>query len=183
MTKTSTPKTRPQITRDAGISFWGLVNKRGGTAYVDDPLTNGSGVAGECWLWVGPVHSGKRNGYGKFSCKGSTYTAHRVSYELSVGEIPDGNVVDHLCRVKACVNPSHLEVVTNWENLQRGLLIAANRPGRVDLDGSLLCPAGHKFTRENTYMQRSGVSDTRVCKTCRARRLREWRLRKKSSRA
>jgi hypothetical protein len=73
----------------------------------------------DCWLWRGPFY---RNGYGIFRLNEPRRTAlaHRVAYELERGTIPRGLVVDHLCRVKACVNPHHLEVVPQRTNVQRG---------------------------------------------------------------
>lgn len=71
-----------------------------------------------CWLWCGSIHA---NGYGKFRFDGDIKYAHRVAYVLFVGVIPDGLVIDHLCRKRSCVNPSHLEPVTRGENTRRGL--------------------------------------------------------------
>lgn len=70
-----------------------------------------------CWIWRG-TKDGK--GYGIFSIKHIYYPAHRVSYELYVDKIPEGMVIDHLCRVPLCVNPDHLEPVTIRENSLRG---------------------------------------------------------------
>lgn len=66
-----------------------------------------------CWIWQRGMYQG---GYGHFR---DNY-AHRASYEMHVGPIPDGLVIDHLCRVRACVNPSHMEPVTSGENTKRG---------------------------------------------------------------
>ena len=75
-----------------------------------------------CWLWKG---SRAKNGYGNFhvpgsGMNGSTVYAHRYSYEEIKGKIPYGMDLDHKCRVRHCVNPEHLEVVTRSENLKRG---------------------------------------------------------------
>lgn len=70
-----------------------------------------------CWLWRGRLNKG---GYGEFGTKvGGSFLAHRASYHLLVGPIPDGLTLDHLCRVPACVNPAHLEPVTLAENARR----------------------------------------------------------------
>lgn len=69
----------------------------------------------ECWLWVG---SDDGKGYGKFRIDGRAQRVHRISYEWAFGKIPDGREVDHVCRVRNCVKPSHLRLVTRSENLQ-----------------------------------------------------------------
>lgn len=70
-------------------------------------------------MWQGTILH-KRGGYGHVRYQGKSYRAHRLTYTLLVGEIPDGLDLDHLCRVPACVNPDHLEPVTRRENSQRG---------------------------------------------------------------
>lgn len=74
-----------------------------------------------CWLYVGIWDSA--NGYGKISWNGRHMMLHRVVYELIVGPIPDGRVLDHKCRVRACCNPDHLEPVTVRENTLRGAAV------------------------------------------------------------
>ena len=72
----------------------------------------------ECWIWRGATAP---HGYGVFNLGQNTYRgAHRVAYQLSIGPIPDGFDLDHLCRRRNCVNPLHLEPVTRKENLNRG---------------------------------------------------------------
>ena len=72
-------------------------------------------ITDSCWLWEGSCFA---NGYGYFD----NQKAHRVSYEFFIGPFPVGLVTDHLCRNKVCVNPSHLEAVTQRENAWRGKL-------------------------------------------------------------
>lgn len=76
-----------------------------------------SAVSGPCWLWVG-WNSG--NGYGKVKQSGRAKMAHRAIYELLVGPVASGNVLDHLCRERSCVNPHHMEPVTMKINTERG---------------------------------------------------------------
>ena len=71
----------------------------------------------DCWLWQG----GKNHkGYGYISVDGKMKSVHRVSYELLVGKIPDGLQLDHLCKIRNCVKPEHLDPVTLQENIKRG---------------------------------------------------------------
>lgn len=73
--------------------------------------------SGDCWLWTAAVNP---NGYAQFSPNRRRVYAHRYAYELACGPIPNDLTVDHLCRVRHCVNPAHLEVVTRGENTRRG---------------------------------------------------------------
>ena len=108
----------------------------------------------DCWLWTGWKN---RAGYGCFDTGGRKnkcrWMAHRFSYTLQFGEIPNGREIDHLCRNRDCVNPAHLEVVTHTENILRG--------------GNSIkthCIHGHKFTNENTYIDKKGERHCRACR-------------------
>ena len=76
-----------------------------------------------CWVWNGTRYT---NGYGRKSQNGTSVRAHRVYYEKFKGPIPDGLQIDHLCRVRLCVNPTHLEAVTHEENGRRGIFVKIN---------------------------------------------------------
>lgn len=112
-----------------------------------------------CWLWTG-TKSGK--GYGKMRLsvnqRRQMVLAHRFSYEHFISKIEDGKVIDHLCRNRSCVNPHHLEPVTNRQNILRGIGFAAINAAKTH------CPQGHEYTPENTYLWRHGG---RICRTCR----------------
>lgn len=108
--------------------------------------------ADDCWLWLGSISS---KGYPRF---GRREYAHRLIYRWVVGEIPSEMTIDHLCFIRCCVNPWHLEAVTNKENILRGTSPSAIYARRNH------CLHGHEFTEANTvrFPGRSG----RVCRIC-----------------
>jgi hypothetical protein len=117
----------------------------------------------ECHTW----HRGRTgSGYGAFSPtgRGSTIGAHVWSYIRAYGPIPEGLVVDHLCRVRHCVNPLHLEAVTQLVNTMRGETPAAKNAAKSH------CVNGHEFTKENTAIYPSGKRTRRQCKACKRER-------------
>jgi hypothetical protein len=111
------------------------------------------GHGSPCWIWqLSKVH-----GYGQGKPPGRRQEqAHRFSYRAFVGEIPDGLHLDHLCRVRECCNPEHLEPVTPQENVRRALPFMV-WPKKTH------CKNGHEFTLENTYYFRNG---SRACRKC-----------------
>lgn len=115
--------------------------------------------SGECWVWTAGKSGG---GYGSFTVNGKSAQAHRFAYELLVGPIPGGLVLDHLCRNRACVRADHLDPVTERENLLRGVGAAARNARKTH------CHKGHEFTPENTYVY--AASGFRMCRACR----RQW---------
>lgn len=117
-----------------------------------------------CWIWQRRLNRGGY-GIGNRYVDGAkvTFRTHRLAYEVFVGPIPAGLALDHLCRVRACCNPAHLEPVTFRENLLRSpLTLAAIRRA------AQRCLNGHPFDEENTRFRPTGG---RECRTCaRARR-------------
>jgi hypothetical protein len=113
-----------------------------------------------CWLWVAHVTP---NGYGQFGIGRKLFYAHRIAYEMFVGPIATGLQIDHLCRVRHCVNPDHMEAVTQRENILRGEAISAICAVKTR------CKRDHEFTDTNTYRRPDG---SRECLTCRALRRR-----------
>lgn len=113
-----------------------------------------------CWEWIRALKSG---GYGQLTVNKVAIAAHRLSYMIFVGPIPEGLVLDHLCRVRHCVNPKHLEPVTVKENTNRG--IQAERSG-CHQRAKTHCPQGHPYADENLYVQ----GGARVCRTCKLAR-------------
>lgn len=123
----------------------------------------------DCWIWHGTRDG---NGYGQLTMKDGPYRrkmvgAHRLSYEINVGPIPEGLVLDHLCRNPGCVNPEHLEPVTFQENIRRGKRPVIRRPRKTH------CKRGHEFTPENTYITKQGHQRCRACKRLHERQRRQ----------
>ena len=120
-------------------------------------------VGSGCWIWKGTK---KDNGYGvmypifqwrRDGHRGQVY-AHRLSFVLFKGPIPDGLEIDHGCRKTMCVCPWTLEAVTRQVNLLRGETVAAMNAVKTH------CPSGHVYDTDNTYV-RSGAGG-RVCRAC-----------------
>lgn len=119
----------------------------------------------KCWLWLGSPH----HGYGLVRVGlRKQRKAHRVAYELLVGPVPDGLVLDHLCRRKRCINPAHLEPVTQAENIRRGTSPAALNRLRND------CKLGHPL--------RALPSGKRYCPTCLSRSQKRYHDKKRAAR-
>lgn len=131
--------------------FWAYVNR--------DVLED------QCWEWTGALS----DGYGYFKravgLEPRMVKAHRYAYTYLLGEIPEGLVLDHLCRNRKCVNPLHLEPVTNEENILRGESGPARNARKTH------CPQGHPYDELNTYTHTSGW---RQCKTCRNEAVRKY---------
>lgn len=136
----------PTVVRKSGAAlgtleerFWAYVNKQSD---------------GECWGWR---LRRMRNGYGRIGITDPATRsvvnkyAHRLSWELNRGPIPEGYEVHHKCHNRMCVNPSHLEVLTVQDHR------------RSDMRERVECPHGHPYSPENTYMNPKGV---KICRTC-----------------
>ena len=133
-------------------------------------------VANDCWLWQGTTPAG----YGQYALwsRGSgvnrqrgTIPAHRYAYEQFIGEVPEGLELDHLCRVKNCVNPQHLEPVTHRENCLRAATV------RQWPTMSTHCDKGHDRSLWIVYRK----NGHRECRLCNRETLRRWRLSDKKS--
>ena len=144
MAKKSTRISHPVAGGDMALTieerFWQYVDKEG---------PNG------CWLWTGAKNP---KGYGQFQFGGRWGSAHRYAYQRFVGVIPQGLGIDHLCRVRNCVNYEHLEPVTTKENTLRGISPSALNARKIT------CPRGHPLSGKNLYLRPSGF---RCCRTCR----------------
>lgn len=143
----------PRLTGTPGERFWPKVDKNG-------PVPEYAPHLGPCWCWLAAENGA---GYGIFRLDGRNVRAHRWAYEALVGPIPKGLQLDHLCRVRHCVNPAHLEPVTSRQNSERGL-----PGGRTWRKNITHCPSGHEYSPENTRV----YYGSRVCLACRRERSR-----------
>lgn len=116
-------------------------------------------ASGDCWEWTGFIDSG---GYGSsIAYDGRQQRPHRVVWQMLVGPIPDGMDLDHLCRVRHCVNPDHLEPVTRSENLRRGYGGQGTLGRRFEYCRNGSGP--HRMTKDNLQWDQGH----RRCRTCR----------------
>lgn len=136
------------------------------TKYIPEPNSG-------CWLWTGGATSA---GYGIIYTGNSgelpkSTTAHRIAYLLFKGPIPDGLEIDHLCRVRSCVNPDHLEAVSHRVNLFRGKSISSIHSRLTH------CPKGHPYSDDNLYVHNK--TGWRQCRICRSHHSRNRKSRRK----
>lgn len=130
-------------------------------------------VASGCWIWHGQVAYG-RGGYGIFSVGSRAdgarrnVRAHRFAYEMGKGPIPEDLQLDHLCRVRRCVNWDHLEPVTGRVNTLRGLTLPAANASKDE------CKWGHPFTPENTREAQGRYGVQRICRACSRLHTKAW---------
>jgi hypothetical protein len=133
--RNGTPDGNPRIS-NRSLSLAARLERRS----ERDPVTG-------CWLWQGTRHGG----YGYIQYKGRRQLVHRASYKVHVGPIPNGLEIDHLCGVRRCLNPEHLEPVTHAENQRR------------KAETKTHCVHGHEYTGDNV-----GVTNgSRYCRACR----------------
>lgn len=115
---------------------------------IPEPMTG-------CWFWTGSLNT---CGYGQIYIDGRMPHAHRAAYEAVYGKVPPGLELDHLCRVRSCVNPDHLEAVTHRTNVLRGESVSARCAAITH------CPVGHPYAGENLYTRTS--DGARLCRQC-----------------
>lgn len=118
-----------------------------------------------CWEWTGKID---KDGYGRHRFMGRSFMAHRWVWECVNGWLSPSTQLDHLCKNRRCVNPAHLEPVSQKENISRA---------RNSNSEKTHCPQGHRYTELNTYHTGAGK---RKCRACARERAAERRAREKA---
>lgn len=126
-------------------------------SYIPEPNSG-------CWLWLRSVKGKKgTNNYGSIHRNGRSFSAHRYSWMKHLGRIPNGMFVLHKCDVRCCVNPDHLFIGTQSDNI----VDCVRKNNMNSYNGNKKsCIHGHEFTTENTYVENRGSYNSRHCKTC-----------------
>lgn len=135
------PVSLPTLTRGDIARFWKYVEK-----------------TDACWVWSGTK---TKSGYGTINVNHHHWLVHRVSYQIHHGNVPVSLTIDHLCRNRACVNPAHLEAVTQRVNVLRGNTTAARNAAKTH------CKRGHELSPDNVRI----IQGARHCLTCRKERI------------
>jgi hypothetical protein len=124
-----------------------------------------------CWLWQKTMGM---DGYSRITIAGKIQSLHRVMYIHAKGKIPAGLVIDHLCRVRHCINPDHLEAVTSGENVMRGIGPTARNKQKTH------CIRGHELIAKNLAVSELKKGH-RICKICIMIRYRKYQERNKNA--
>lgn len=151
------------------IRFWSKVDKSGPDGIHSQTGEN----LGPCWLWTAAMAGPDEEKYGHVNFGNGMQRCHVLTYEAECGPVPEGLVIDHLCRVRRCVRPAHLEAVTHQVNLLRGAGPTAVNARKT------YCPKGHALSGVNLLVhtgRRDGLL-TRKCAACRLDRRRASALR------
>ncbi len=147
--------------------FWAKVDRNG-------PVPEYRPDLGPCWIWTAARHGA---GYGIWRTEtGKTERAHRATFIRLVGPVPEGLELDHLCRVRGCCNPQHLEPVTSTENTRRG---RGSEASKAHYAAITHCVHGHPFDADNTYRYNRQGYWRRECRECGRRKCRARRARAK----
>lgn len=148
-----------QLTEKQLTNFWKKVNK-----------------TDLCWLWTATLD---KDGYGRFWLSSKAYRpSHVISHLIHGGNIPEGHVVHHKCYTPSCVNPHHLEAVTQKQNLHD---VDSKTLPKLNSE-KLYCPVGHPYDEKNTYWGKGKYGLVRYCLICRRNRDREAQRRYRAQR-
>ena len=165
----SCANSRPRHRTPEAERFWPKVDK-------DGPVPARRPDLGPCWVWANAYLN--ESGYGQFGLTGrKLILAHKWAWEQENDPVPDGLELDHLCRNRACVRPSHLEAVPHAVNTQRGL----NGDLKPETPLREVCANGHPMTPGNRYLRKDGTGKKIGCRQCSRDACRRYAERKRDA--